>query len=90
MAVEGERVTVGTSATLLSKAESDLVRGSRVKIKVPAALSAIEVGGSGVTAGAGYELPSGEDMTLVLDPGEEIYGIVSSGTVEVHVLRQGV
>ena len=83
MAVVGARVTVNTTATLIA---SEAAAGPNVTptlIKNPGA-SAVYLGGSGVTAAAGFELAAGE--VVAIDLSEDMYAITASGTQVVHVL----
>lgn len=90
MAVSAASVTVATTATVLTSAESDDRAGFSVLVKVPAEGATVYLGGSGVTTGAGYPLAEGEAMAFDLSPGESLFGIVASGTQAVNVLRSGV
>lgn len=95
MAVESKVVTVATTVTLLSAtAETDLQKGHAVLVKNEGP-TVVYVGGSAVTADAtagtgGYTLGAGAEVSVQLQPGEELYGRVASGTQVVRVLRQGV
>lgn len=88
MAVNGSRVTVATTATAISGADSDGVYGSSVLVKNAGAAS-VFLGGSGVTTEAGFELAAGEAVSLDLNVSDSVYGIVASGTVVCHVLASG-
>lgn len=86
MALACAQVSVGTSATLLAQGESD---GTRVTLLNKGAAD-VFLGPSGVTTTAGLALAAGASFATLLEPGENIYGIVASGTCTVHVLRSGV
>lgn len=87
MAVDGRRVTVTTTATRLDTADTDSVSGKSIAVN-PA--SAIDIGDDGVTAGAGFEVGAGVTFSADLGPGEALYGIAASGTVEVDVFETGI
>jgi hypothetical protein len=84
------RVTVGTSATKLTTADSGRQSGSRLHVRNPSATVSVFLGGSAVTAGTGYELPPGASVAITLDADEEVFAAVAVGTLDVHVLRGGV
>lgn len=86
MSVSGRRVTVTTTATLLSTAT---VSGQSIAVTNKGA-AAVDLGGSTVATGAGYSLAVDATASTDLDPGEELYAIAASGTVDVHVLETGV
>jgi hypothetical protein len=82
--ITGAQVSVGTSATLIAAADAD---GSSVAVTLPSSATAtVYLGGSGVTT-SGYGLPTGCSVTIDLDSGESLYGIVASGTQTVHTLK---
>lgn len=90
MAVVGARVSVGTSATRLdASSPTDSVSGQRVTV-CNRGSAAVDIGGSGVTSGAGYRLDPGDTWSDVLSSGDDVYAIAASGTVDVHVTRVGV
>ena len=89
MAVQAARVTVGTAATLLSAAEADTCAGSRLLVRNSSATTSVFLGGAGVTASTGLELPSASQVPWTLDLGEALYAAVVVGTVVVHVLQGG-
>lgn len=89
MPVIGERISVTTSATVLFTPENGAAvdRKSAI-IKLPAAATeSVFLGGSGVTAAAGYELAAGDIVDVSLLHGDTIYGIVATNAQTVHVLR---
>lgn len=88
MAVDGRRVTVGTSATRLDTADTDSVSGKSITVKPDT--TAIDLGDDTVTSGSGFEVAGDATLTVDLASGEELYGIAASGTVTVHVLESGV
>jgi len=81
MALAHERVSVGTTATLLSSqyAGKD---GQTVSVQNPSTTVTVYIGGAGVTTTSyGYALETSSDMS---------YGVVASSTLTVNILRQGV
>lgn len=89
MAVEAQRVVVGDTPTLLSRASTDSYDGSGIVVRPK--MSAIDIGGPAVVSGQGFEVAADETVSVDLEPREVIYGIASaSSTVTVHVLRRGV
>jgi hypothetical protein len=49
--------------------------------------SAVYLGGSNVTTLTGYELANNENVTMKIPQDNELYGITSSGTGNLHVVR---
>ena len=49
--------------------------------------SAVYLGGSNVTISTGYELANNENVTMKIPQDNELYGITSSGTGNLHVVR---
>lgn len=91
MAIDHERVSVGTSATTLGNAARDR-DGFTVNVQNPTGSGAtVYLGGSDVsTSDYGYSLAAGSEVAVDLLQGEALYGIVASGTLTVNVLRIGV
>lgn len=75
------RVTVTTSATLLSAASGR----SFLSLRNLHATDAVFIGASDVTSAAGYSLAAGATLTLE-GCGAPVYGITASGTISVSVL----
>ena len=92
MAINHAIVSVGATATLLTVAASGGGKdGSTILIQNPTGGQAVFLGGAGVTSSSyGYKLAIGSDMSMELNQGEEVYGVVASSTQSVAVLRQGV
>ncbi len=92
MAFSGNRVTVGTSPTLLNVAPASAgYKGSYSLLVVNRHASAsVFLGGAAVTAGDGFELLAGEAMNADSESGESLYGIVATGSARVDVLESGV
>lgn len=90
MAVSAARITVSTTAVLLTVSETDTVSGSILTVKNTSA-NAADLGPSGVTAGAGFDLAAGATHTITLPPGETLYAIRSAAAdATIAVLRVGV
>jgi hypothetical protein len=60
-------------------------RGRRLTLKNLGSVE-VDLGGSGVTTGAGYKLDAGAVVEMTLSSGDVLYGIASSGTQSVQVL----
>lgn len=76
------QVSVGTSATSVFAAD---VAAARATVRNAGAAS-VFLGPAGVTTGNGYELTTGSVVELLIPAGEELFGIVATGTEPVHVL----
>lgn len=85
-----ERITVGTTPTLLTSAEGDPTAGSSFLIK-NIGTQTIYVGDETVTTADGYPLGVGEFISADLrGRRDDLYGRVATTTNEVRVLRTGV
>lgn len=89
MAFQPARVTVTTTATLLTEAPDDYIKGQTVLVRNRGSAS-IFVGGPDVTADDGFEVQADELLSVDVDVDERLYGITASGTVLCHVLNGGV
>lgn len=90
MAITTARVTVSTSAVALNVAEADTVSGATLILKNTSA-NAADLGPSGVTAAAGFDLAAGATLAVTLPPGEILYAIRSAAAdATIAVLRIGV
>lgn len=89
MALSHSRVSVGTTATILSTTAVGR-SGQTVSIQNPSGGATVFLGGAGVTTTAyGYALAAGTDFSIELEFDEAIFGVVSSSTQTVNVIRQG-
>lgn len=89
MAVTHNIVTVGTTATVISTAANDR-DGHSVLVQNPSASTVVYIGGAGVTTSSyGVALAGGSDISIDLQQGEILYGVVASSTQAVNVLRAG-
>lgn len=90
MAIAHARISVGTTATLLEQARAGDPTGELVLVQNPDAAKTVYVGGPGVTTSAyGHALGPAAVLSLPLDSGEAVYGVVATGTATVNVLIQG-
>lgn len=80
MAVTAQRVAVGTSAVALNTADTS---GLQLTVKAVAALS---LGPSTVTTANGFEVATGQTVTVSVDAGDVLFGIAAAATTA-HVLR---
>lgn len=96
MAVAGVRITVGTSATLLSSVTpSDPIlynqKGQSLLIQNPSTTVTVYLGGSNVTSTTyGFALAPQQAISIDLDGGENLYAAVATSTLIINVLRKGV
>lgn len=90
MAITATRVTVSTTAVALNPAEADTVAGVKLVLKNTSA-NAADLGPSGVTAGAGFDLAAGATVgPLELSAGEQLFAIRSAAAdATIAVLRLG-
>lgn len=86
--MKGDRVTVATTATRLDTGAGSGMGHAAVLVRNRGAVT-VDLGGPGVTGGAGFGLDAGESVTLDSLAGDGLYGIVASGTCVVHVLQVG-
>jgi hypothetical protein len=89
MAVVGSRVTVATTATRLDTSTAGNMARSSVLVRNRGA-AAVDLGGSGVTSGAGFQLDPGEAVDVdIVASDSGLYGIAASGTVRCDVIQVG-
>lgn len=89
MAVTHNIVSIGTTATTISSAVSDR-DGHSVLIQNPSESVTVFIGGTGVTTTSfGVALAGGADISIDLQQGEILFGIVAASTQNVNVLRAG-
>ncbi len=84
MAVTAAQVTVATTETSLALAGSAAMQ---VVVGHRGGAPGIFIGPTGVTITTGFEVAQGKDVTVLLAPGDELFGIVAAATEEVNVLR---
>lgn len=89
MATSARAVSVTTGATRL-----DTIEGGSNRVVSCAVYNngtaTVYLGGSGVTAAAGYPLGAGLHMSFPLDSTDGLFGVAATGTVEVRVVETGV
>lgn len=84
MAVTAARITASTSAVALNTAST---AGMQLTLKNTSA-NAADLGPSGVTAGAGFDLAASATVTVDLGPGDVLYAIRSAAAdATIAVLR---
>lgn len=92
------RVTVGTTSTSIATgATGTTVERVALMCKLKSTATAsvfLEIRNSSgqntaAATATGYELEAGETFGIDLSPGDQLTGIVASGTQELHVLRSG-
>lgn len=89
MAVSSGQVTVGTTPTLLSAAETDSSAGEQIVVNNSGAVS-VYLGGPTVSTATGYALAAGVvSPRLELGTGEALYAVVAAATSTLGVLRTG-
>jgi hypothetical protein len=94
MASTASRVTVSTTATLLTATNDAYSRlwvdgyASGIAIRVPVGGATVSIGfDSSVTTSTGWDVLAGESISLALREGDTVYGIVASSTQAVQVIR---
>lgn len=93
MAVTHAHVSVGDDPTIVA-APTTTYHGPRDRVGVSVqniGSAPVYLGGSGVTTSSyGYRLDAGSSMSIDLEFGDVLYGIVATGTNTVAVLRSQV
>lgn len=94
MACKGVQITVGAGSPVqlntIAGDSGSSTTGARCLVRNRHASITVALGGSDVTAAAGFALLAGEGVAIDLDVGEKLYGIAASSTVTVHVLEGGI
>lgn len=89
MSIVSSRVTVAATPTpvaLTQRGAEGLPDNTVATIKNAGGTS-VFLGGSAVTAAAGFELAPGDVISVDLIIGDDVYGITAAGTSAVHVMR---
>ena len=81
MAITTNQITVAATATLIATIPAG---GGTVFITNTDSSVTVYIGGSAVTTSIGFQLLAGQSLSGTFAPGENIYGIVSTGTLVVH------
>lgn len=91
MACFGSRVTVATTATKIASGGTGQGPYSTTKylIVVPSGGVTVYLGSNVVDTSGGYGLSQGIPTYFELGQGDDLYGVVSTGTQVVHVLQIG-
>ena len=84
MGISTRQVTVGTTPTLLV---DDNLEAEEVHLHASGG-QAVHLGNSDVTVSTGFEMDSGEKLTIQ-NKSNPIYGITNSGTTVVQVMAIG-
>jgi len=84
MAILHASVTVGTTPINLSLGNEN----SNSKLVVHSG-GALYIGGPDVTSSTGLHVANNETIQLELFRGEDVYGVVATGTIDVRVLQNG-
>lgn len=87
MPIVSSRVTVTASATPVALTLRGTVPDNTTATLKNAGGVAVFLGGSAVTAAAGFELAPGDVFVADLRIGDDIYGITAAGSSEVHVMK---
>lgn len=91
MPLDSARVDVGDTATELTAADSDAVSGGSVVAMNRDGTNSVDLGASDVAFGEGFELAAGDQVSIDLAGGEQLFAIADATlTVRVDVLRSGV
>lgn len=88
MAAVGSQVSVTTTATRLDTSTAAGMGRSSLMVRNMGTVT-IDLGGSTITAGTGFQLRAGESLSIDIASSDPIFGIVASGTATVHVLQVG-
>ena len=96
MSFQSAVVTIGTTPTLISFANSLSRKGHKVYIQNISTTVDFYIGGSDVSTANGYLAHRassgtvGDDMVIEVADGEALYAIVATGTLEQRFLYSGV
>jgi hypothetical protein len=82
VAVTAQRVTVTASPTALNA-----IGSSGLTLTIKNGATAIDLGPSSVTSGAGYSLAASGTVVVEVEGGDVLYGITASGSSNVEALR---
>lgn len=81
----GERRNVTAVAAVLV----DGIAGDSFLLRNKSATDSVDLGGSGVASGQGFELAAGESLEVAIPGSDQLYAVAAAGkTVPVHVLRR--
>lgn len=89
MACKGQRISVGTEPARLTSRAAKVGEKNAVYFKNKGAAS-VDIGGSDVETGEGYELEAGEGVSLDIIGRDDPYAVAASGTVRIDVFESGI
>lgn len=89
MAISTAQVTVSTTVTKLSVVDTGSRADSSIAVAAPAGAD-LYVGDATVTATTGFRVPAGATFSGNLESGEDLYGVLASGSGTAYVFRSGV
>lgn len=84
--LDASRATVTTTATVVVPA-GRVLRSRQITLRNDGTQTVFLGGDDSVTTASGFALPAGQTLPLDLEADEGLWGIVSSGSATVHVLR---
>lgn len=88
MPIINSSVSVGTAATkVASPTHGSPVAPVRVTVAVPSGGVTVFFGGPNVTASNGIPVAAGSSLSWELSDGDDLYGVVASGSQSVHVAK---
>ena len=96
MSFQSAVVTIGTTPTLISFANSLSRKGHKVYIQNISTTVDFYIGGSDVTTSNGYLMHRaasatvGDDMVIEVGEGDALYAVVATGTLDQRFLYSGV
>lgn len=91
MATTHAKVTVGTTATALHANPRGVEAPGGPQSMLISAAADFFIGGPGVTTtNYGFKVVADTPLALDLGPGDTLYGVCATGTVDVYTLRVGI
>lgn len=96
MAFKSQVITIGTTATLISNPNPSGRDGHVVYLQNISTTIDFYIGGADVTTSNGYYMHRasaaniGDDLQILVGPGESLYAIVATGTFDQRVMWSGV
>jgi hypothetical protein len=89
MPIKAARITVTDAATAIAGDEDETLEPATLIVRNRGSES-VDLGGSNVTSGAGFELKTTEREEITLARGEQLFGIAATGkSVRIDVLKVG-
>lgn len=90
MALKTAQISVGSTPTQLTGVDLDHRDGNSIAVQAPSSAN-LYIGGDGtVTVSTGYLVAAGASVALDLNAGEQVWGVLSTGTGTAYILRTGV